>query len=125
MNHPLIDMFNAVWDYGLIHRPDPLGYYILIRDMYNVIRISKMSVIERQIEKGYMKRLTDEDKEIRNKLTFLFSKKAAIKLSKDERFRDINKLNKWIGQIENGWKEYDKYLKNPKKYLYIHSWNWK
>ena len=56
MKHPFIEMFDQVWDFGLIHRPDPLGYYIICRDMYNVVRISKMSVIERQIEKGYMKR---------------------------------------------------------------------
>ena len=55
MKHHFIDMFNEVWDAGLIHRPDPLGYYIICRDMYNVVRISKMSVIERQREKGYMK----------------------------------------------------------------------
>jgi len=57
MKHFFIDMFNKVWDYGLIHRPDPLGYCIICMDMYNVVRISKMSVIERQIEKGYMKRV--------------------------------------------------------------------
>jgi len=55
MKHFFIDMFNEVWDYGLIHRPDPLGYCIICMDMYNVVRISKMSVIERQKEKGYMK----------------------------------------------------------------------
>lgn len=56
MTHFFIKMFMEVWDAGLISRPDPLGYYVIIRDMYNVIRISKMSVIERQIEKGYMKK---------------------------------------------------------------------
>jgi hypothetical protein len=55
MNHPFIKMFNEVWDYGLIHRPDSLGYCIISMDMHNVVRIGKMSVIERQIEKGYMK----------------------------------------------------------------------
>lgn len=40
----------------LFSRPDPLGYCIIMMDMYNVMRISRMSVIERQIEKGYMKK---------------------------------------------------------------------
>jgi hypothetical protein len=40
----------------LFHRPDPLGFCIIQMDMYNVMRIGKMSVIERQIEKGYMKK---------------------------------------------------------------------
>ena len=44
------DMWNI-----LFHRPDPLGFCIIQMDMHNVMRISKMSVIERQIEKGYMK----------------------------------------------------------------------
>lgn len=56
MKHHFIKMFEEVWDAGLIHRPDPLGYCILMLDMHNVIRVSKMSVIERQIEKGYMKK---------------------------------------------------------------------
>jgi len=55
MKHFFIDMFNQVWDLRLLYRPDPLGYCIIIMDIYNVIRISKMSVIERQKEKGYMK----------------------------------------------------------------------
>ena len=54
MKHFFIDMFNQVWDLRLLYRPDPLGYRIIMMDIYNVIRISKMSVIERQIEKGYM-----------------------------------------------------------------------
>lgn len=40
----------------LFYRPDPLGFCVIQMDMYNVVRISKMSVIERQIEKGYMKK---------------------------------------------------------------------
>ncbi len=54
MKHHLIDAFNEVWDARLFYRPDPLGYYVIMRDIFNVIRISKMSVIERQKEKGYM-----------------------------------------------------------------------
>jgi len=56
MKHFLIDIVNELWNARLFYRPDPLGYYIIMMDIYNVIRISKMSVIERQIEKGYMKR---------------------------------------------------------------------
>ena len=55
MKHFFIKMFEEVWDAGLMNRPDPLGYCIMMMDMYNVIRVSKMSVIERQREKGYMK----------------------------------------------------------------------
>ena len=40
----------------MCYRPDPLGFCVIQRDMYNVMSICKMSVIERQIEKGYMKK---------------------------------------------------------------------
>lgn len=45
-----------LWTTGLMcYRPDPLGFCVIQIDMYNVMRLCKMSVIERQIEKGYMK----------------------------------------------------------------------
>ncbi len=56
-----INLQKIVSDYWttriMFYRPDPLGYLIIQNDMFNVMRISKMSVIERQIEKGYMKKI--------------------------------------------------------------------
>ena len=43
-----------MWGHGF-HRPDPLGFCVIQKDMYNLLRIAKMTVEERQIEKGYMK----------------------------------------------------------------------
>lgn len=55
MNLPKI-----VSDYWLTEqfffRPDPLGFCVIQIDMFETMRKCKMSVIERQIEKGYMKK---------------------------------------------------------------------
>lgn len=38
------------------YRPDPLGFCVIQIDMFKTVRLMKMSLIERQIEKGYMKK---------------------------------------------------------------------
>jgi len=54
MNLP--KLISDKWNTRLyFYRPDPLGFCVIQKDMYNVVRISKMTVEERQIEKGYMK----------------------------------------------------------------------
>ena len=38
------------------YRPDPLGFCVIQIDMFETMRKMKMSVVQRQIEKGYMKK---------------------------------------------------------------------
>jgi hypothetical protein len=53
VNYPKIisDMWHTK---RLFYRPDPLGFCVIQMDMYNLVRIIKMPLIERQKMKGYM-----------------------------------------------------------------------
>lgn len=55
MNLPKI-----ISDYWLtrqfFYRPDPLGFCVIQTDMFETMRKMKMSVVQRQMAKGYMKK---------------------------------------------------------------------
>jgi hypothetical protein len=38
------------------YRPDPLGFCVIQIDMFETMRKMKMSVVQRQMAKGYMKK---------------------------------------------------------------------
>ena len=60
MNMDLPKIISDYWTTRqFFYRPDPLGFCVIQIDMFETIRKMKMSVVERQIEKGYMKKRND------------------------------------------------------------------